>query len=62
MAYPKMSIISQPLYSAPVKDIPGTIRQEIAKLNLQEKLPPGSRVAITCGSRGVANIALTISY
>ena len=58
MAYPKMSIISQPLYTAPVEDIAGTVRQEIASLNLQGKLPQGSRVAITCGSRGVANIAL----
>jgi hypothetical protein len=58
MPYPKMSIVSQPLYSAPVEDIAGTVRQEIAQLNLQGTLPPGSRVAITCGSRGVANIAL----
>ena len=58
MPYPKMSIISQSLYAAPVEDIAGTVRQEIAQLNLQGTLPPGSRVAITCGSRGVANIAL----
>lgn len=60
MAYPKMSIISQPLYSNPIKDIPGAVRQEIARLNLAGKLPPGSRIAITCGSRGVANIATVI--
>jgi hypothetical protein len=60
MAYPKMTMISQPLYSAPIKDIPGTVREEIARLDLRGKLPPGSRVAITCGSRGVANIALVI--
>lgn len=60
MAYPKMSIISQPLYSNPIKDIPRTVRDEIARLNLAGKLPPGSRVAITCGSRGVANIARVI--
>lgn len=58
MAYPKMSIISQPLHWAPIEDIAATVRQEIARLDLQDKLPPGSRVAITCGSRGVANIAL----
>ena len=58
MPYPKMRIISQPLYSAPVEDVAGTVRQHIAQLNLQGRLPPGSRVAITCGSRGVANIAL----
>jgi len=55
-----MSIISQPLYSNPIKDIPGTVRREIARLNLAGKLPPGSRIAITCGSRGVANIATVI--
>lgn len=58
MAYPKMSIISQPLHSAPIEDIAGTVRSEIASLDLQGMLPPGSRVAITCGSRGVSNIAL----
>jgi len=58
MSYPRMSIISQPLYSAPIKDIPGAVRQQIAGLKLQGKLRPGARVAITCGSRGVNNIAL----
>lgn len=60
MAYPKMHIVSQPLYTAPVKDIPATVRNEIRKLNLAGKLPAGSEVAVTCGSRGVANIAAVI--
>ncbi len=58
MAYPKMSIVTQPLYVAPIKDIPAKVRDEVRNLNLQGKLPAGSEVAIACGSRGVANIAL----
>lgn len=60
MAYPKMSMVSQPLYSAPIKDIPMAVHQAIDGLKLQGKLPQGSRVAITAGSRGVANIALIV--
>ena len=58
MAYPKMSIVTQPLYVAPIKDIPAKVREEVRKLSLSGKLPAGSEVAIACGSRGVANIAL----
>lgn len=58
MSYPRMSMIAQSLYSAPIQDIPAAVRSEIGKLQLRGTLPRGSRIAIACGSRGIANIAL----
>jgi hypothetical protein len=40
-----------------VQDIPGTVQSELGKLNLGPKVKPGHTVALTAGSRGVANIA-----
>jgi Lactate racemase N-terminal domain len=39
-------------------DIPGSVAKELATLRLGEKVKPGQTVAITVGSRGIANIAL----
>jgi hypothetical protein len=48
-------------FNAPtLQDIPGTIRQELAKLPLSDRIKPGDSVALTVGSRGIANMALII--
>ncbi len=57
MSYPKMMKIRQKLYSSPIPDITGHIKQEMLKIRLSEIILPGERIAITAGSRGVANIA-----
>jgi hypothetical protein len=36
------------------------VRRELAKLPLAERVRPGERVAITAGSRGIANIAIIL--
>jgi hypothetical protein len=41
-----------------VDDISGEVERELASLKLAEKVKPGQTVAITVGSRGIANIAL----
>ena len=41
-------------------DVPGAIRQELAKLPLSTRIRPGDSVALTVGSRGIANMALII--
>jgi hypothetical protein len=41
-----------------VDDIPGEVERQLQSLNLAEKVTPGQTVAITVGSRGIANIAL----
>jgi len=43
-----------------VADIPGTVRAELKKLVLEKRVRPGQRIALTGGSRGVANIALIL--
>lgn len=58
MNYPRMSMVRQRLYSAPLQDVEKAVRDEVRKLNLLGALPAGSRIAVACGSRGIANIAL----
>ncbi|MDR2303131.1 MAG: hypothetical protein LBE10_00895 [Treponema sp.] len=41
-------------------DIPFAVLKEISLSELGDPVKPGMRIAITCGSRGVANIALII--
>ncbi|MBP2671092.1 MAG: hypothetical protein H6Q85_1158, partial [candidate division NC10 bacterium] len=57
MAFPKMFRVKQELEGPMLADIPGAVRDTIRSLGLQEKVKPGQTVAITSGSRGVANIA-----
>lgn len=43
-----------------VEDVAGTVRQEMQKLDLESNLNPGESVAVTVGSRGIANIAAIV--
>ena len=52
--------IRQLFESPTVKDIPATVREELARLGLGSQIKPGESVAVTVGSRGIANIALII--
>lgn len=54
--YPKMFRVRQKFEAPRVDDVPGTVKAELAKLELQKKVKPGQTVAITAGSRGIANI------
>ncbi|HUY88996.1 MAG TPA: lactate racemase domain-containing protein [Pirellulales bacterium] len=54
--YPKMFRVRQKFEAPRVDDIPGTVKAELAKLGLEKKVKPGQTVAITAGSRGIANI------
>ncbi|MCZ6633650.1 MAG: lactate racemase domain-containing protein [bacterium] len=56
MAYPQMFRIRQHFDAPTLHDVPGAVREEIAKLDPGQKIKPGQTVAITAGSRGVANI------
>jgi hypothetical protein len=49
--------IRQKLDPPVVADVAAAVRAEIGKLDLRGRLKPGGRVAVTGGSRGVANIA-----
>jgi hypothetical protein len=56
MNLPKMHRIRQKIDPPFVPDVAEAVRTEIRKLNLATRLKPGGRVAVTAGSRGVANI------
>jgi len=57
MAFPKMFRVKQELEGPALQDVYGSTRQQIRALGLEKKVKPGQTVAITSGSRGVANIA-----
>jgi hypothetical protein len=56
MNIPAMVRIKQHFDTHSIDDIPAAVRSEISKIALQEIITPGNSVAITAGSRGIANI------
>jgi len=60
MPYPRMMCIRQHFDAPTLQDVTGAIRQELAKLPLSNRIRPGDSVALTVGSRGIANMALII--
>lgn len=60
MAFPRMARVRQKFDAPKIDDIPAEVDSQLASLNLGEKVQSGQTVAITAGSRGIANIALII--
>ncbi len=60
MNLPAMHRVRQKLDPPFVADVAAAVRGEVSGLNLAGRLKPGARVAVTGGSRGVANIALIL--
>ena len=58
MPFPRMMRVKQHFEAPTVDDIPGAIRAEIARLELDGRVKPGQSVAISVGSRGIHQIAL----
>ena len=58
--FPRMCNVVQRFETPRVHDISATVRQQMASLNLHEKVRPGQTVAIPGGSRGIANIPLIL--
>jgi len=58
--YPKMFRVRQKFEAPRVLDIPAEVAKELTRLQLGQKVKPGQTVAITAGSRGIANIATII--
>lgn len=58
--YPRLLPVRQQLYSNPVEDIPGAVRQAVDAAAPAGRIKQGQRIAITAGSRGVANIPLVL--
>jgi hypothetical protein len=57
MNFPKMAAIRQTFDGTRVDDIPATVSSELTRVGVPAEVKPGQKVAITAGSRGVANIA-----
>jgi hypothetical protein len=58
MKFPRLMRVKQQFEAPTVDDIPGAIRSEMGKLDLGSRVAKGDSVAISVGSRGIANIAL----
>ncbi len=57
-AFPTIFRVRQTFEAPRVADISGEVRAQLGKLQLERKIKPGQSVAITVGSRGIANIHL----
>ncbi len=56
MVLPRMCRVKQQFEGPTLRDIPQAIRETMRGLHLRDKVKPGQTVAITAGSRGIANI------
>ena len=57
MQLPQMIRVKQTFESPRVASIPGEVAGQLEGLGLDQALHPGQTVAISAGSRGIANIA-----
>lgn len=57
MSFPRMFRVRQKFHAPRIDDIEAEVAEQLAGLNLGETVKPGDTVAITAGSRGIANIA-----
>lgn len=60
MALPKMTRIQQTFEAPVLTDLPAAIHAELARINAAAIIKPSETVAITAGSRGVANVATAV--
>ena len=56
MNFPKMVLIEQEFETARIENVESTMRRELSKVQVQRRLRPGMRIAITAGSRGITGI------
>jgi hypothetical protein len=55
--FPRLLLVRQNFPDRALRDIPGSVREELAGSGVGAGLRPGSSVAIGVGSRGISNIA-----
>lgn len=58
MSFPKMIRVRQRFEAPRLDRHADVVHAELSRLRLQERIQPGQTVAITAGSRGIANIAV----
>jgi hypothetical protein len=60
MSYPKILRIRQEFERPRVQDVPVAVRTTLESLDLGRTIRPGQTVALTAGSRGIANIPVVL--
>src|SRR6266851_5365036 len=60
MPHPKILRLRQQFERPRLEDIPAAVRSSLEKLDLGKTIHPGHSVALTAGSRGIANIPLIL--
>jgi hypothetical protein len=55
--FPKTFRLRQTFDAAHIEDVPAEVHAQLARLDLGKKIRHGQTVAITAGSRGIANVA-----
>mgnify|MGYP001039840619 CR=1 FL=1 len=60
MAFPRMLLVRQRFPDRRILDLEAALNREFEASALAARLRPGSRVAIGCGSRGIANLAVMV--
>ena len=60
MRFPRVLKVRQSFDTAHITNIPGQVAEEMTRLGIESRIKSGDTVAVTAGSRGVANIALII--
>lgn len=58
--YPSIFRVRQRFQCPRVHDVPGEVHRQLERLELHRRVSPGQSVAITGGSRGIANIATIV--
>ncbi len=58
MQLPRMTKVKQRFAATALDDVATSVRQTLAAAGLQAMIKPGQRIAISSGSRGIANIPL----
>ena len=58
--YPNIFRLRQLFDTPEVSDVAGEVENQLSRLQLAEKIQPGQTVAISAGSRGIANIHIII--
>lgn len=56
MQFPEMATVRQHFQAVAETDVPARVRSELEGAGLRESIAPGARIAVSTGSRGIANI------
>jgi hypothetical protein len=60
VSYPKMLRLHQHFHNPKVENVAAGVREALEKLDLGKTIKPGQTVALTAGSRGIANIPVIL--